>query len=83
MPADEVPMSLKLVAFGSLIPVLVAAGVMISRASSPPTASVGPGLDLVQDESAIATISAGEEVDLRLHVDPGGGYTLFEFTADW
>ena len=76
-------MSLKLGAIGSLVLVLVAAGLMFSQASAPSTASVGFGPGLVVDDSAVATISNGEEVDLRHHLDPNGGYTLFEFTADW
>ena len=80
---DEPYMSLKLVAIGSLVLVLVAAGLMFSRASTPSTASVGFGPGIVHDDSVVSTISNGEEVDLRQHLDPDGGYTLFEFTADW
>ena len=75
------PKIFAVVAMGILV---AAGGFLVSKAKSPTTAgSTGVGVDIVDDDSAVATISHGEEVDLRKHVDPDGGYTLFMFTADW
>jgi hypothetical protein len=80
--ADDLPMSMKLIAVLSLGAVLAVGGFLVSKAKSP-TASVGVGIGVVQDDSNVATISSGGEVELGAHIDPDGGYTLFEFTADW
>lgn len=77
-------MSAKIVAIAAMGLVVAAGGFLVSKAESPATmSSTGVGVDVAGDDSTVATISRGEEVDLRKHVDPDGGYTLFMFTADW
>ena len=77
-------MSAKIVAIVAMGLVVAAGGFLVSKAKSPTTmGSTGVGVAIVDDDSTVATISRGEEVDLRKHVDPDGGYTLFMFTADW
>lgn len=74
----------KLLAVGSLVPVIAVGVVMFSRASTPPPASPGLGLGGASaDDRAIVTISRGEPVELTDHLAADGAWTLFEFTADW
>ncbi|MEM9382604.1 MAG: hypothetical protein AAGB93_21810 [Planctomycetota bacterium] len=77
-------MLMKLVAVGSLVPVVVAGVVMFSRASTPPPPSQGLGLGAASaDDRPVVTISKGEPVELADHLAADGAWTLFEFTADW
>ncbi|MEM1448840.1 MAG: hypothetical protein AAF726_17220 [Planctomycetota bacterium] len=82
--ADDLVMLMKVVAVGSLVPVIVAGVVMFSRASGPPPASSGLGLGGASaDDRAVVTISKGEPVELADHLAADGTWTLFEYTADW
>ncbi|MEM6676019.1 MAG: hypothetical protein AAF726_24430 [Planctomycetota bacterium] len=75
-------MTAKIFAIAAMGLVVAAGAFLVSKAESP-SASVGVGVSVVDDDRAVATISRGEEVDLLAHVDPAGGFTLFEYTADW
>jgi hypothetical protein len=56
---------------------LLGAGVVLWPRALPPLPS-----QRVPADAAVATISHGEAVDLRKHLD-ASAWTLFEFGADW